>query len=176
MIPYGTLSTTKTGLRQAFYSKFRFFPTNPFLFLRILGNNLLVLWTWRGRVVDPLDALRFSTKHAHWNTLWEDYFRWRFRLRHLLFGKSPTRLGDETSEIIRTKSLNLERKSNIEISNYYLLINNVRREDEGTYKIEYSLELDGTVLADHEVNVTVLGKVQVKQMSSSHREEYFFVR
>ena len=39
-----------------------------------------------------------------------------------------------------------------------LHINNVRREDEGTYKIEYSLELDGTVLADHEVNVTVLGK------------------
>lgn len=32
MIPYGTLSTTKTGLRQAFYSKFRFFATNPFLF------------------------------------------------------------------------------------------------------------------------------------------------
>ena len=39
-----------------------------------------------------------------------------------------------------------------------LLIKNVRREDEGTYKIEYSLEFDGTVLADHEVNVTVLGK------------------
>ena len=39
-----------------------------------------------------------------------------------------------------------------------LHINNVSREDEGTYKIEYSLELDGTVLADHEVNVTVLGK------------------
>ena len=56
-----------------------------------------------------------------------------------------------------------------------LLINNVRTEDEGTYKIEYSLELDGTVLADHEVNVTVLGKVQVKKMSS-HREEYFFAR
>ena len=47
-----------------------------------------------------------------------------------------------------------------------LLINKVRREDEGTYKIEYSTELDGTVLADHEVNVTVLGKVQIKQMSS----------
>ena len=40
-----------------------------------------------------------------------------------------------------------------------LLINNVRTEDEGTYKIEYSLELDGTVHADHEVNVTVLGKL-----------------
>ena len=40
-----------------------------------------------------------------------------------------------------------------------LLINNVSTEDEGTYKIEYSLELDGTVLADHEVNVTVLGKL-----------------
>ena len=39
-----------------------------------------------------------------------------------------------------------------------LHISNVRREDEGTYKIEYSLELNGTVLAEHEVNVTVLGK------------------
>ena len=35
---------------------------------------------------------------------------------------------------------------------------NVSREDEGTYKIEYSLEIDGTILADHEVNVTVLSK------------------
>ena len=40
-----------------------------------------------------------------------------------------------------------------------LLINNVRREDEGTYKIEYSVVADGAVLADHEVNVTVLGKL-----------------
>ena len=39
-----------------------------------------------------------------------------------------------------------------------LHIANVSRDDEGTYKIEYSLEADGTVLADHEVNVTVLGK------------------
>ena len=39
-----------------------------------------------------------------------------------------------------------------------LHINNVRREDEGTYKIGYSLEIDATVLADHEINVTVLGK------------------
>ena len=70
------------------------------------------------------------------------------------------------------------RAPHIEISEQdpaTLLINNVRTEDEGTYKIEYSLELDGTVLADHEVNVTVLGKVQVKQMSP-HREEYFFAR
>ena len=44
-----------------------------------------------------------------------------------------------------------------------LLINNVRTEDEGTYKIEFSVELDGTVLADHEVDVTVLGKVQVRK-------------
>ena len=39
-----------------------------------------------------------------------------------------------------------------------LHINNVRSEDEGKYKIEYVLEIDLTVLADHEVNVTVLGK------------------
>ena len=54
------------------------------------------------------------------------------------------------------------RAPHIEISKQdpaTLLINDVRREEEGTYKIEYSLELDGTVLADHEVNVTVLGKL-----------------
>ena len=40
-----------------------------------------------------------------------------------------------------------------------LLINNVRREDEGTYKIEYSVELDGTLLAYQEFNVTFSGKI-----------------
>ena len=40
-----------------------------------------------------------------------------------------------------------------------LLIYNVRREDEGTYKIEYSVELDGTLLAYQEFNITVSGKV-----------------
>ena len=40
-----------------------------------------------------------------------------------------------------------------------LLINNVRREDGGTYKIEYSVEFDGTLLAYQEFNVTVSGKV-----------------
>ena len=40
-----------------------------------------------------------------------------------------------------------------------LLINNVRREDEGTYKIEYSVEIVGTLLAYQEFNVTVSGKV-----------------
>lgn len=40
-----------------------------------------------------------------------------------------------------------------------LLINNVRKEDEGTYKIEYRVQLDGTLLAYQEFNVSVLGKV-----------------
>ena len=40
-----------------------------------------------------------------------------------------------------------------------LLINNVRREDEGKYKIEYSVQLDGTLLAYQEFKVSVLGKV-----------------
>ena len=40
-----------------------------------------------------------------------------------------------------------------------LLIYNVRREDEGSYKIEYSVELDGTLLAYQEFNVTVSGKI-----------------
>ena len=40
-----------------------------------------------------------------------------------------------------------------------LLINNVRKEDEGMYKIEYGVQLDGTLLAYQEFNVSVLGKV-----------------
>ena len=40
-----------------------------------------------------------------------------------------------------------------------LLMKNVRREDEGTYKIEYSVEVDGTLLAYQEFNITVSGKV-----------------
>ena len=39
-----------------------------------------------------------------------------------------------------------------------LLIKNVRKEDEGTYKIEYGVQHDGTILAYQEFNVTVLGK------------------
>ena len=40
-----------------------------------------------------------------------------------------------------------------------LHIKDVRREDEGTYKIEFTLKTDGSVLADQEVNLTVLGKL-----------------
>ncbi|KAJ7323107.1 hypothetical protein OS493_032393 [Desmophyllum pertusum] len=41
-----------------------------------------------------------------------------------------------------------------------LHINDVRREDEGKYKIEFFLEfgVDAKIIADHEVNLTVLGK------------------
>ena len=40
-----------------------------------------------------------------------------------------------------------------------LLIKNVRRENEGTYKIECGVEFDGTLLAYQEFNITVSGKV-----------------
>ena len=40
-----------------------------------------------------------------------------------------------------------------------LLISNVRKEDEGIYKIEFGVLLDGTLLAYQEFNVSVLGKV-----------------
>lgn len=65
-----------------------------------------------------------------------------------------------------TLSYNEPRAPHIEINRNdpaTLLINDVRTEDEGTYKIEYIVEVDGTVLADHEVNVTVLGKVQISK-------------
>lgn len=40
-----------------------------------------------------------------------------------------------------------------------LHIKDAKKEDEGTFKIEFILELDGTVLAEQRVNLTVLGKV-----------------
>ena len=40
-----------------------------------------------------------------------------------------------------------------------LHIKDIRREDEGTYKIEVVLDSDGTVVAEQRVNVTVLGKL-----------------
>ena len=52
-----------------------------------------------------------------------------------------------------------------------LHINNVGKQDEGTYKIEYSLEIDGTVLAEHEVNVTVLGKLVLQKLCYRPRED-----
>ena len=40
-----------------------------------------------------------------------------------------------------------------------LHIKNVRRDDEGTYKIEFTLKQDGSVLTEQRVNLTVLGKL-----------------
>ena len=39
-----------------------------------------------------------------------------------------------------------------------LRIKDVRKDDEGTYKIEFVLESDGTVVAEQRVNLTILGK------------------
>ena len=40
-----------------------------------------------------------------------------------------------------------------------LHIKDVRREDEGTYKIQFTLKADGSVLVEQRVNLTVLGKL-----------------
>ena len=40
-----------------------------------------------------------------------------------------------------------------------LHIKDVRRGDEGTYKIEFTLKADGSVLVEQRVNLTVLGKL-----------------
>ena len=40
-----------------------------------------------------------------------------------------------------------------------LQIKNVIPDDEGRYKIEYSVDLSGTVLNEHEVNLTVEGEI-----------------
>ena len=63
---------------------------------------------------------------------------------------------------VGTPSYSEPSAPHIEIDKNYpatLLINKVRREDQGTYKIEYSVQFNGAVLADHEVTVIVLGKL-----------------
>ena len=42
-----------------------------------------------------------------------------------------------------------------------LHIKDVRREDEGTYKIEFILESDGTIVAEQRVNLTILGELSI---------------
>ena len=55
----------------------------------------------------------------------------------------------------------VDRASGINLAT--LLINDIRIENEGTYKIEISVEFSGTVTAaDHEVNLTVLGTFNFK--------------
>ena len=51
-----------------------------------------------------------------------------------------------------------------------LHIKQVRREDEGTYKIEFALDSVGTVVAEYSVNLEVLGKISTVHM----RDTIFF--
>ena len=77
-------------------------------------------------------------------------------------------------KVIGSPSYDEPRAPHIEIDRNdpsTLHINNVSREDGGTYKIEYSLEIDATVLADHEVNVTVLGKLVLQKLCYRPRED-----
>ena len=55
-----------------------------------------------------------------------------------------------------------------------LYIKDIRREDEGTYKIEFVLDSDWTVVAEQRVNVTVLGKLSsVHQFVDMRRHNVF---
>ena len=68
MIPYGPLSITKTALRQVFYSKFRFFATNPFLFFtdsRKQPPGALNVKRTRGRPVGRVAVQRQACALKH---------------------------------------------------------------------------------------------------------------
>ena len=120
-------------------------PTNPTLVIK--GEDLSLIWQFNLTSAEQLkgDNLYLIT--------------WK-KLNHL--SSIYDNIGTSTYlKAIGRPSYDEPRAPHIEIDRNdpaTLHINNVRREDEGTYKIEYSLEIDGTVLADHEVNVTVLGK------------------
>ena len=57
-----------------------------------------------------------------------------------------------------------------------LHIQDVRREDEGTYKIEFILESDGTVVAEYSVNLTVLGKISTVHQLVHMRDTTFSLK
>ena len=57
-----------------------------------------------------------------------------------------------------------------------LHIKDIRREHEGTYKIEFVLDLDRTVVAEQRVNVTVLGKLSSVHQFVDVRSTMFSLR
>ena len=120
-------------------------PTNPSLVIK--GKDVSLIWQFNLTAAEQLksDNLYLIT--------------WK-KFNHL--SSNYDYIGSRTYlKVVGRPSYVEPRAPHIEIDRNdpaTLRINNVRREDEGTYKIEYSLEIDATVLADHEVNVTVLGK------------------
>ena len=121
-------------------------PTNPTLATK--GKDVSLKWQFNLTAAENLKSVNFHL------------ITWK-KLNQL--SSSYANIGTRTFlKVVGSPSYVEPRAPNIEIDrndSATLHINNVRKEDEGTYKIEYSLEIDGTVLAEHEVNVTVLGKV-----------------
>ena len=120
-------------------------PTNPTLVMK--GKDVSLIWQFNLTAAEQLKSQTF------YGITWK-------KLDQL--SSNYDTIGTKSFlKVIGSPAYNEPRAPHIKIDRndpVTLHINNVRREDEGTYKIEYSLEFDGTILADHEVNVTVLGK------------------
>ena len=120
-------------------------PTNPTLATK--GKDVSLIWRFNLTAAEQLKSVNFYL--ITWKKLNQSSLNY-------------DNIGTRTFlKVVGSPSYVEPRAPHIEIDrndSATLLINNVRKEDEATYKIEYSLEIDGTVLAEHEVNVTVLGE------------------
>ena len=120
-------------------------PTNPTLVIK--GEDVSLTWQYSLTADEQLKSQTF------YGITWK---------KRYLLSLNYEKIGSIVFlQLAGSRTYSEPKAPHIEIDRNVLAtlhINNVRRENEGTYKIEYSLEFDGTVLADHEVNVTVLGK------------------
>ena len=116
--------------------------------LVIKGENKSLIWEFTLTADEKTKSDLFNFVKWHkFNQLSLDY--------DLVGGKTFVKVvGSTTYDEPMAPHITIDKNHNAT-----LFINNVRREDEGKYKIEYGVELDGTLLAYQEFNVTVLGKV-----------------
>ena len=87
----------------------------------------------------------------------------KFNLSSLVFGTIATKtfvaiVGPPAISYQEPLSPHIVVDRNHKTDSVSLHINNVTRDDEGQYKIEYIKDLAGTVLADLVMNLTVLSK------------------
>ena len=136
--------------------------------------------TWTGQPVHPTEAVEGKNVVLTWNySLTADeqtgshtffLINWsKFNLSSLVFDTIASKqfvaiVGPPVISYLEPLSPHIVVDRNHKTDSVSLHINDVRRDYEGQYKIEYIKDLAGTVLADLVMNLTVLGKFIILYM------------
>ena len=124
-------------------------PTNPTGVTK--GQDLSLTWSYSLTAGELTKSNTFFLiKWSMFNYSWSAYDVIALRSKTVW---QPAAYTEDAPHIV------IDRASGVNSAT--LQINDIRIDDEGIYKIEISVEFPGTVtIADHEVNLTVLGKLR----------------